>query len=61
MMQNQKKVKKEEVKQEFGPHPDTDSPDFDFKREIDRLPFPLNMGDAPLTLEQQKCLHKFNL
>ena len=47
--------KEKEVKPEFGPHPDTDSPDFDFDKEVDRLPFPLNMGTAPLTLEQKKC------
>ena len=46
--------KEEEVKPEFGPRPDTDSPDFDFDKEVDRLPFPLNMGTAPLTLEQKK-------
>ena len=47
--------KEKEVKPEFGPRPDTDSPDFDFDKEVDRLPFPLNMGTAPLTLEQKKC------
>ena len=35
---------------------DTDSPDFDFEKEVNRLPFPLNMGTAPLNLEQKKCL-----
>ena len=54
-----KENQEKELKPEFGPRPDTDSPDFDFKREIDRLPFPLNMGDALLTLEQQK--HFINL
>ena len=46
--------KEKEVKPEFGPRPDTDSPDSDFDKEVDRLPFPLNMGTAPLTLEQKK-------
>ena len=31
----------------------TKDPDFDFKKELERLPFELNIGDAPLTREQQ--------
>ena len=38
----------------FGPPPEYDSPDFNFKRECERLPFPLNIGEAPLHLNQQK-------
>ena len=45
---------KGEEKPKFGPTPDYDSPDFDFKGECERLPFPLNIGEAPLDLEQQK-------
>ena len=37
----------------FGPHPDTSSADFDFKLELDRLPFTINIGEAPLRREQQ--------
>ena len=37
----------------FGPHPDTSSTDFDFKSELDRLPFTINIGEAPLSREQQ--------
>ena len=37
----------------FGPHPDTSSADFDFKMELDRLPFTINIGKAPLSREQQ--------
>ena len=37
----------------FGPHPDTSSADFDFKTELDRLPFTINIGEAPLSREQQ--------
>ena len=37
----------------FGPHPDTSSADFDFKMELDRLPFTINIGEAPLSREQQ--------
>ena len=37
----------------FGPRPDTSSTDFDFKSELDRLPFTINIGEAPLNREQQ--------
>ena len=37
----------------FGPRPDTSSADFDFKKELDRLPFTINIGEAPLSREQQ--------
>ena len=37
----------------FGPRPDTSSTDFDFKTELDRLPFTINIGEAPLSREQQ--------
>ena len=37
----------------FGPHPDTSSADFDFKMELERLPFTINIGEAPLSREQQ--------
>ena len=37
----------------FGPRPDTSSADFDFKTELDRLPFTINIGEAPLSREQQ--------
>ena len=39
----------------FGPRPDTSSADFDFKTELDRLPFTINIGKAPLSREQQSC------
>ena len=38
----------------FGPRPDLESEDFDFKTELGKLPFTLNIGEAPLTVEQQK-------
>ena len=31
-------------KPEFGPRPDTNSTDFDFKNELDWLPFQVNIG-----------------
>ena len=37
----------------FGPHPDNQSPDFNFQAELKCLPFPLNIGEAPLDKEQQ--------
>ena len=37
----------------FGIRPNTKNPDFDFKKELERLPFELNIGDAPLTHKQQ--------
>ena len=41
-------------KPSFGPRPDEESADFDFKAEIDRLPFKLNMGiTVEMTCEQQ--------
>ena len=43
-------------KPSFGARPNTKDPDFDFKIELERLPFELNIGDAPLTREQQARL-----
>ena len=37
----------------FGPHLDTSSADFDFKMELEHLPFTINIGEAPLSREQQ--------
>ena len=43
-------------KPSFGKRPNTKDPDFDFKKELERLPFELNIGDAPLTRDQQARL-----
>ena len=43
-------------KPSFGIRPDTKNPDFDFKKELEQLPFELNIGDAPLTRIQQARL-----
>ena len=40
----------------FGTRPDTKSPQFNFKRELERLPFELNIGEAPFTCEQLRNL-----
>ena len=39
----------------FGPRPDTCSANFDFKTELEHLPFTINIGEAPLSREQQSC------
>ena len=46
-------TKTKEKEKEFSPCPDTTSADFDFKMELDRLPFTINIGKAPLSREQQ--------
>ena len=38
----------------FGSRPDFESDDFNFQRQLERLPFTLNVGEAPLTADQQK-------
>ena len=43
-------------KPSFGARPNTKNPDFGFKEELERLPFELNIGDTPLTSEQQARL-----
>ena len=37
----------------FGPHPNTDAADFDFQKEVECLPFKLNLGGIPLEKEHQ--------
>ena len=48
--------KEKDEKPSFGTRPDAKNPEFDFKKELERLPFQLNIGDAPLTREQQAHL-----
>ena len=50
------KFKEKDERPSFGPRLDTKSSMFDFKKELEWLPFELNIGDAPLTREQQVCL-----
>ena len=38
----------------FGPRPKFNSKDFDFKQELVRLPFPVNIGEVELSQSQQK-------
>ena len=44
----------EEKKPSFGTPPDFESNQFDFQKELERIHFTINVGEAPLTLEQQK-------
>ena len=53
------KFKEKDEKPLFGTRPDTKSPAFNFKKELERLPFELNIGDAPLTQEQQAHLRSY--
>ena len=39
----------------FGPRPKFDSMDFDFNKEMEQLPFPVNIGEVEFSLSQQKC------
>ena len=48
--------KEKDEKPSFGIRLDTKNPEFNFKKELERLSFELNTGDAPLTREQQACL-----
>ena len=43
-----------ESRPKFGPKPDWESSEFDFKAELGKLPFTINIGEAPLTVDQQK-------
>ena len=47
-------------KPSFGARPNTKDPDFDFKKELERLPFELNIGDTLLTRDQQARLIDVN-
>ena len=38
----------------FGSRPNFESNNFNFQEELERLPFTLNVGEAPLTIDQQK-------
>ena len=43
----------DQEKPTFGQRPDTSSPNFDFKKELEHLPFKINIGEAPLSRQQQ--------
>ena len=48
-----KPVKDLGEKPKFGSRPKFSSPEFDFQKELDRLPFPLNLGKVDMSKEQQ--------
>ena len=48
--------KEKDEKPSFGARPDTKNSKFDFKKELERLPFELNIGDTPLAHKQQAHL-----
>ena len=50
--ESESKTHKEKPK--FGPPPDFDSSSYNFKEELSRLPFPVNMGDVEMSFKQQK-------
>ena len=45
----------QEERPKFGPRPKFNSKNFDFDKELVRLPFPVNFGEVELTSSQQKC------
>ena len=42
-----------EKPKKFGPHPDFNSLNYDFNKELARLPFPLNLGKVDLSKDQE--------
>ena len=50
------KFKEKDEKPSFSARPNTKNLEFDFKKELKRLPFELNIGDSPITSEQEARL-----
>ena len=48
-----KPAKDQGVKSKFGSWPKFSSPEFNFQKELDRIPFPLNLGKVDMSKEQQ--------
>ena len=48
-----KLTKDQGEKPKFGSRPKVSSPEFNFQKELDRLPFPLNLGKVDMSEEQQ--------
>ena len=44
----------QEERPKLWPRPRFNSKDYDFKKELARLPFPLNIGEVEFLLSQQK-------
>ena len=47
-----KLTKDQGEKPKFGSQPTFSSPELDFQKELDRLPFPLNLGKVDMSKEQ---------
>ena len=52
-LQDQSSIKKRGKKSEFGSQPDFNDPNFDFSKELKRLPFPLNLVEVDMSRAQQ--------
>ena len=48
-----KPTKEPGEKPKFGSQPNFSSPEFNFQKELDRLPFPFNLGEVEMSREQQ--------
>ena len=44
----------QEERPKFGPRPKFNSKNFDFKKELEQLPFPLNIGEVEFSQSQQR-------
>ena len=51
--QDQSHTKKGGKKSEFGPQPNFNDPNFNFSKELERLPFLLNLGEVDMSRAQQ--------
>ena len=47
-------MKEQGEKPKFGPHPEFSSSNFDFQKELEWLPFPVNIGEVESSQLQQK-------
>ena len=55
------KFKEKDEKPSFGARPDTKNPEFDFKRELERLPFELNIRNSSTHSRTTSASHRCNL
>ena len=51
---NKSKSKEQGKRSKFGPRPKFNSPEFDFQKELDRLPFPINIGEVEMSVTAGK-------
>ena len=50
---NKYESKEQGKRSKFGPQPKFDSPKFDFQKELDRIPFPIKIGEVEMSKSQQ--------